>query len=244
MTFARIAATGILALAATLAYAQEPAATPTPPAVPPAKGPAKPPEPSEPGIPVTSELVIAKCSGCHRKDDKGNLSRISWERSTPEGWEEAIKRMVRLNGLRIAPPDAKAILKYLSTHHGLAPEESKPVMYMAEHRIQDEQVPNELYGNVCASCHPLGRVASWRRPKEDWKLLSNMHIAFFSQAEQTFRAGCSASAPWCSGRGGRGGGGAPPAAAAAGGPPRTIPVDEVNDFLGKTYKLQAPEWSL
>ena len=29
------------------------------------------------------------------EDEKGNLSRISWERTTPEGWEEAIKRMVR-----------------------------------------------------------------------------------------------------------------------------------------------------
>jgi len=218
---------------APLGLAQEPAVTKPAP---------KPPEPSEPGIPVTSDLVIAKCSGCHKKDDKGNLSRISWERSTPEGWEEAIKRMVRLNGLRIAPPDAKAILKYLSTNHGLAPEESKAIMYMAEHRIQDEQIPNELYGNVCATCHALGRVASWRRTKEDWKLLSNMHIAFFSQAEQTFRAGCSASAPWCRPRNN----GQPPAAPPAGGPPpppRTLPVDEINDFLGKTYKLQSPEWS-
>ena len=50
---------------------------------------------SEPGIPVTDPLVVAKCSGCHSKDDKGNLTRISWERSSPEGWQQAIKRMVR-----------------------------------------------------------------------------------------------------------------------------------------------------
>src|ERR1700733_15113281 len=60
-------------------------------------------EKPDPGIPVTDPLVISKCSGCHKKDDAGNLSRISWERSTPEGWEEAIKRMVRLNGLSITP---------------------------------------------------------------------------------------------------------------------------------------------
>jgi len=57
----------------------------------------------EEGIPVTDPLVIAKCSGCHKKDEKGNLSRISWERTTPEGWQEAIKRMVRLNGLELKP---------------------------------------------------------------------------------------------------------------------------------------------
>src|SRR3954471_13164034 len=59
-------------------------------------GDTSPDEKPEEGIPVTSELVLSKCGGCHAKDDKGNLSRISWERTTPEGWEEAIKRMVRL----------------------------------------------------------------------------------------------------------------------------------------------------
>ena len=204
----------------------------------------KPAEPSEPGIPVTSELVVAKCSGCHRKDDKGNLTRISWERATPEGWEQAIKRMVRLNGLKITPPEAKAVLKYLSTNHGLAPEESKPGMYMAEHRIQDEVIPNEQFGNVCQSCHPVGRVTAWRRSKEDWKLLSNMHIAFFAQAEQAFRAGCGASQPWCRPAGpGRGGAAAGAAAAPAPAGPHRLPIDEINDFLGKTYPLQSPEWS-
>src|SRR5215831_5934823 len=55
-------------------------------------------EKPEEGFPVTNQLVIEKCGTCHKKDDKGQLSRISWERTTPEGWEEAIKRMVRLNG--------------------------------------------------------------------------------------------------------------------------------------------------
>ena len=53
----------------------------------------------EEGIPVTSQLVISKCGACHTKDEKGNMLRISWERATPEGWEEAIKRMVRLRGV-------------------------------------------------------------------------------------------------------------------------------------------------
>src|ERR1700742_149761 len=87
-------------------------------------------EKPEPGIPVTDPLVISKCGGCHKKDDAGNLARISWERSTPEGWEEAIKRMVRLNGLTLSPGEARAIVKYLSTSHGLSPEEAKPVMFL------------------------------------------------------------------------------------------------------------------
>src|SRR5438270_10216433 len=63
------------------------------------------------GIPVADPLVIAKCSGCHKRDDKGNLTRISWERTTPEGWEEVVKRMVRLNGLTLNPEEARAVIK-------------------------------------------------------------------------------------------------------------------------------------
>src|SRR5215471_5120860 len=144
-------------------------------------------EKPEEGIPVTNALVVEKCSTCHTKDDKGNLSRISWERTTPEGWEEAIKRMVRLNGLQMTPAEGRAILKYLSTYHGLAPEEAKPVMYMAERRIQDENIPNETIRGTCMNCHALGRVFTWRRTKEEWRLLANMHSAFFPQAEAAFR---------------------------------------------------------
>ena len=78
------------------------------------------------GIPVTDPLVIAKCSGCHKQDDKGNLTRISWERTTPEGWEEVIKRMVRLNGLTLKPEEARAIIKSLSASHGLLRKKPGP----------------------------------------------------------------------------------------------------------------------
>jgi quinohemoprotein amine dehydrogenase len=160
---------------------------------------AAPAGPSEEGIPVTSELVLNKCGGCHAKDPKGNLSRISWIRTTPEGWEEAIKRMVRLNGLNIEPSDAKTILKYLSTYHGLAPEEAKPVMYMAEHRIQDEAIPNESLRVTCMNCHALGRPFQWRRTREEWSLLADMHSALYPTAESAFRRNAA---------GGRGGAGA------------------------------------
>ncbi len=68
------------------------------------------PEKQEEGIPVTDPLVISKCGTCHTRDDKGNLTRISWERATPEGWEEAIKRMMRLNGLTLTPAEARSIV--------------------------------------------------------------------------------------------------------------------------------------
>src|SRR5215470_19276514 len=170
----------VVLLALTPGQAQAPANPQTPP-----QAEAKPEE----GIPVTDSLVIAKCGTCHTKDDKGNLSRISWERATPEGWEEALKRMVRLNGLEITPAEARSVVKYLSTYHGLAPEEAKPVMYMPEHRILDEPVPNETVRTTCMGCHPIGRGLSWRRSKEDWKLLTNMHVFLYAQADVAFRRG-------------------------------------------------------
>ena len=209
-------------------------------------------EPTEEGIPVTDALTISRCSGCHTRDDKGNLSRISWIRTTPEGWEEAIKRMVRLNGVKLEPADAKAILKYLSNYHGLAPEEAHPVMYMAEHRIQDEAIPNESVRATCMNCHALGRVFQWRRPREEWSLLADMHSALYQQAEAAFRRtalpGAGAAA---GGRGGRRGGAAPErapgaeiaqAAALAATPAPVISLDTTLDFLAKTYPLHTAEW--
>jgi len=208
-------------------------------------------EPTEEGIPVTDPLTISRCSSCHTKDAKGNLSRISWIRTTPEGWEEAIKRMVRLNGVQLDPADAKAILKYLSDYHGLAPEEARPVMYMAEHRIQDEIIPNESVRATCNNCHALGRVFQWRRPREEWSLLADFHSALYQQAEAAFRRNAMpGAAAAAGGRGGRRGGGGAAAAAETGAPPAAagaaaqpvISLDATLDFLAKDYPLHTPEW--
>lgn len=182
------------------------------------------PAPEE-GIPVTDALVIAKCSPCHAKDAKGNLTRISWERTTPEGWQEAIKRMVRLNGLELKPQEARAIVKSLSATHGLAPEEAKPVMYVAEQRIQDEQFPNDVVREACASCHAIGRPRSWRRSKEEWDLLADMHTGYFPVSDISFRRFRPPSDT-------------PP-------PPgvdQRQPVEQALEYLSKTYPLSTPEW--
>ncbi len=195
----------------------------------PAGTPPRAEEKLEEGIPVIDPLVIAKCGTCHTKDAKGNLSRISWERSTPEGWEQAIKRMVRLNGLTITPAEARSVLKYLSTYHGLAPEEAKPVMYMAEHRMVDEAVPNETVRTTCMGCHPLGRGLSWRRSKEDWRLLTNLHVFLFPQADVAFR------------RGFFGNGNAPVVPQAQEDAPPL--VEQSLDFLARNAPLHTPEWA-
>src|SRR5271155_4523165 len=70
---------------------------------------------NEAGIPVTDPLVIAKCGTCHTRDERGNMQRISWERTTPEGWQEVLKRMILIDGVSVTAPEARSIVKYLST---------------------------------------------------------------------------------------------------------------------------------
>jgi quinohemoprotein amine dehydrogenase len=184
----------------------------------------------EEGIPVTNQLVISKCGSCHTRDDHGNMLRISWERATPEGWEEAIKRMMRFNGVKLTPEEARTILKYLATNHGLAPEEAKSVMYFAEHRIQDEtNIPNDNVRGACTNCHALAKPLSWRRSADDWKLLANLHVALYPQADDAFRLGIRAGRfdeelPRFN-------------------PDAKKPVDEALEYLSKTAPLWTPEWS-
>jgi len=158
------------------------------------------------------------------------MLRISWERATPEGWEEAIKRMVRLRGVSLTPDEARSVLKYLATYHGLAPEEAKPIMYYAEHRIQDEtNIPTDNVRGACTNCHPMARPLSWRRSPEDWKYLANLHIALYPQADEAFRLGINA-----------GGFDDERHHLDAGAP---LPVDEALAFLSKTAPLETPEWA-
>jgi quinohemoprotein amine dehydrogenase len=192
-----------------------------------ADAPNTPKPPSEEGIPVTNKLVIAKCSGCHRADAKGNLSRISWIRTTPEGWEQALKRMVRLNGLQVTPQEARDIVQYLSATHGLAPAEALEVRYMSEHRLVDETVPDDVK-EVCNACHAAGVPKQWRRSKEEWELLAKMHLGYFAVAE--FEAFLRPPDPPD----------APPPAPNA---DKRQPVDKAMDYWAKTNTLQSPEWS-
>lgn len=153
-----------------------------------AEAPAAAPAETEEGIPVTDALTREKCGSCHTGDAKGNLSRISWIRTTPEGWEQAIKRMVRLNGAVVTPEEARHIVRYLGTSHGLAPEEAKPVAYFDEKRIVDEtNIPSESVRTACAACHAFAQPLSWRRSAAEWKNLADFHVALYSQADAQFR---------------------------------------------------------
>ena len=128
------------------------------------------------GIPVTDSLVIAKCGTCHAADAQGRLQRISSARTTPEGWQAVLKRMIREHDVSLTPLEARAIVRYLSTRHALAPEESKPVMYSAERRVHDETGQlNATFLDACAKCHEAARALSWRRTADEWKQFVETH---------------------------------------------------------------------
>lgn len=179
-------------------------------------------------IPVTDPLVVAKCSGCHRKDDKGNLTRISSVRSAPEGWQQAIKRMVRLHGVQLTPDEARRIVQYLSDQHGLAPEEAKPGVYYFEKRHLDQEKYPEVVRDACVSCHPYGQAMNWRRTAEEWDLLVNMHIGYFPVVQ------------WNSFTGMRREGGGGPAAAPA---DTRTPVERAIEQMKKDFPLATKEWA-
>lgn len=194
-----------------------------------------PPE-TEPGIPVTDKVTIEKCSGCHKADDKSNLTRISWIRTTPEGWEEAIKRMVRLNGLTLTPEEARHVVAYLSTDHGLAPEETAPNRWYLEMRqVYSEPTPSPEIHMACASCHSFARPMTWRRSATEWRLLVNMHIGYFPVSENnSFHA-----------RPRTDGYGILPASlnANTGKQPAHYVVDDALDYLTKNNTLHSAAWS-
>ena len=121
-----LVATSIFVLALAIAIAAQ--------EKPPTAAPAAKPEE---GIPITDATTQKACGSCHRPDDKGQMSRISFQRNTPEGWQTQIQRMAALNNLNIDPDTARTVVKYLSDNLGLAPEEAKPAAWEAEKRLID-----------------------------------------------------------------------------------------------------------
>jgi quinohemoprotein amine dehydrogenase len=201
---------------------QQPPASPQPSAAPTAK--------PEEGIPVTDQTVQKACGSCHKADDKGQMSRISFQRNTPEGWQSTIQRMASLNGLQIDPPTARQVVKYLSDHHGLAPEEAKAAAFEAERRIIDYKYTASTDAeSVCTKCHSMGRVISQRRTRGEWDLLIAMHRGWYPLVDnQAFRRF-----------------GPPPSRDPSpdGRPPdMRHPVEKALDHLAKAFPLKTPEW--
>ncbi len=156
------------------------------------------PQPSEAlddGFVITNPRVIDRCSRCHALDDDGRMSRISWLRKTPEGWQTSIQRMVALHGVRLNQADAREIARYLADEQGLAPEELRPGMFEVERRSTDHDWDGDSDVEfTCIQCHSMGRVMTQRRTEDEWGLLLDTHRALYPLVDfQAFRYGGPAS---------------------------------------------------
>lgn len=141
------------------------------------------------GIPIRDEVIVKNCGVCHKVDADQQMSRVSFMRKAPEGWELSVKRMIRHHDLRMPPEEARQIVASLSNSHGLARDEAKRALYDAERRVHwSEADQDKDLRQTCGACHTLGRVFSQQRDVEEWKNLKAMHLAFFPLTDtQAFR---------------------------------------------------------
>ncbi len=185
---------------------------------------------SDEGIPVANAAVQTACGSCHKSDAKGRMSRISYRRTTPEGWQETVRRMVTLNNADIEPELARSAVKYLSDRLGLAPEEAKPAAFEVERRLIDfKYSANADTERVCASCHSMGRVMLQRRTGQEWDLVVAMHRGYYPLVDfQVFRRGGPPSTePGPDGRP----------------PDNRHPMDKALGHLKSAFPFTSTEWS-
>ena len=179
------------------------------------------------GIPIDNQAVIEYCSECHTQDESGRMTRLSYMRKTPEGWQSSIRRMISLSNVFVYPTAAREIVRYLSNSHGLAPEEFRPGRFEVERRIDDWQYEaDEGTEETCSACHSMGRVITQRRTEEEWNLLMEMHRGYYPLVDyQNFRY-------------------MGPAPGSARAPRDTRdPMAKAVEHLSEVFPLVTPEWT-
>jgi len=170
------------------------------------------------GYVVESSTVVARCARCHTLDDERRMTRISYLRKTPEGWQTSIRRMVALHGVNLEATEAAEIVRYLANEQGLAPEELRPGLFEVERRMIDfDYAGDSGVEFTCIQCHSMGRVITQRRTEEEWGLLLATHRALYPLVDnQAFRDGD---------------------------PDDEQPMDVAVDHLSEEFPLETPEWS-
>jgi quinohemoprotein amine dehydrogenase len=204
------------------------------------------------GIPIYDKLTISKCGACHQRNAAtGMMGRLSYIRTSPEVWQEAIKRMIRLEKVTLTPAEARDIVRYLSNNNGLAPEEMKQGFWEVEHRTvgyQDDYTPDAALQKTCNYCHNVGRILAQRRTRDDYEKLVAMHLGLFPNSANVFRPQRPKALPVVDAPARAGvapGGGVafePPRASPAPADAK-YPVDLAIEYLEKTQPLMTPEWA-
>jgi quinohemoprotein amine dehydrogenase len=144
--------------------------------------------------------------------------------------------MVALNHATLEPAEARTILKYLSDHLGLAPEELRPIAFEPEHRmVEYTYTADKDTADTCGSCHSMSRVVSERRTKEEWSLLVAMHRGYYPLVDNQ---------PMANGLGFRRTRPRETEPGADGRPPdNRHPMDKALEHLEKALPLVTSEWS-
>jgi quinohemoprotein amine dehydrogenase len=203
------------------------------------------------GIPIDHKLTIEKCGGCHKTDENGLMGRVSFMRTTPEVWQQIIKRMMRLNGVVATTGEIREIVRYLSNNNGLAPDEMRPAFWEVEHRQpghQFDMVPDESLQHTCNYCHNIGRVLTQRRTRDDYEKLISFHIGLYPGAENVFRPRrVRANSRETPARIDSGPNGGNPVLVSVGAAPVDMtapyPIDLTLNYLAKAQPLVTPEWT-
>jgi quinohemoprotein amine dehydrogenase len=165
------------------------------------------------------------------------MTRIYYERKTPEAWELTLKRMMRTGRVQLSPEQAKEIIRYLGDDHGLAPAEARAVLYRAEKRPTLETAVNDEVGETCNRCHLAAWYLSQRRTRRNG----------------SSSRGCTSAishhrVPDVSGTPAGEQGGTTPERAVRGPPTTAGPpderwrVDRVLDWLAENYGFETAEW--
>lgn len=143
---------------------------------------AEPPRPDEGNA---KTIIAERCSTCHERQADGTLNRIDHVRKTPEGWTMTLFRMNQIHGANLSAADSRALVAYLSSRQGLAPEEAAPFRYVLERQPSMVETPiaeGDL-SVMCARCHSAARFGLQRRDADEWRRLANFHLGQFPTIE-------------------------------------------------------------
>ncbi len=124
------------------------------------------------------------CSACHAPLPDGGYTRITQMRKTPEGWEITLNRMALVHGVSLSAADQANVLKYLSDHFGLAPEEAAPYRaFLEQVPYVKDNAPSPFLSTMCARCHSFARIGLERRDAGEWLKLANFHLGQYPATE-------------------------------------------------------------
>lgn len=164
------------------------------------------------------KLLQRHCLGCHVPEGSEplQLSRISHQRKTPEGWLMTIARMQLVHGLEISDEDRRALVKHLADTQGLSPDESAPYRYVLERRLNHIEDKQPELAEMCARCHSEARIGLQRRDQKEWEHLVHFHLGQWPSIEYS---AMGRDRDWLG-----------------------IALNEVVPYLGQHYGLQSDNW--